>query len=199
VTVNGAGGTFVEDVRPDYWAAQLVWEYAPDSWASVFAHAVDVAPPSDLRSKMLTAAEAVRSGGETVRIPVRVGTMPASLPSVATAHGVNLQYDPVGGWSYWLSFNGAVSLWATSHTDADCQGNGSPYTANFTYRGYSGCLVDGERIGLRLGTVNVFMDYGTADPAARPSTSDMKQVLADLTVGSADPATWFDLATALGG
>ena len=199
VTVNGVAGTYVEEVRPDYWAAHLAWEYAPNSWADVSSSMHEGgAPPSDLRSRLLTAAEALRSGGETVRIPVRLGTMPASLPSVTTAHDVSVRYFD-GAWSWWLSFNDDIHLWATSETGMDCQGfDGSPYTENLTYRGHSGCLVDGERIGLRLGTANAFFDYVDADPSAKPSTNDMKQVLADLTVGTADPATWFDLRTALG-
>jgi hypothetical protein len=197
VTVNGAGGTYVEESRPDDWAAHLAWEYAPDSWAVVFARG-DSAPPSDLRSKLLTVAEAVRSGGETVRIPVRMGTVPASLPSVTTAQSVSVYYSD-GTWTLWLSFNDDIHLWATSQTGMDCQGfDGSSYTESLTYRGHSGCLVDGERIGLRLGTANAFFDYGDADPNAKPSTDDMKQVLADLTISTADPATWFDLRTALG-
>jgi hypothetical protein len=196
VTVNGVAGTYVEDIRANEWAAQLVWEYAANSWALVSARG-DVAPPSDLRSKMLTAAEAVRPGGEAVLIPVHVGTLPASLPSVATAHDVNVQFFD-GDWSWWLSFNDEIHLWATSETGMDCQGSdGSPYTENLTYRGHSGCLVDGERIGLRLGTANVFFDYVDADP--KPPIDDLKKVLADLTVASEDPATWFDLRTALGG
>jgi hypothetical protein len=195
VSVNGVAGTYVQDIRANEWAAQLVWEYAANSWALVSGRG-DVAPPSDLRSKMLTAAEAVRPGGEAVLIPVRVGTMPASLPSVATAHDVNVQFFD-GDWSWWLSFNDDIHLWATSQTGMDCQGSdGSPYTENFTYRGLSGCLVDGERIGLRLGTANVFFDYVDADP--KPPIADLKQALADLTVGTTDPATWFDLRTALG-
>lgn len=197
VTVNGAAGTYVEESRPAEWAAHLAWEYAPDSWAVVYARG-DSAPPSDLRSKLLTAAKAVRSGGETVRIPVRIGTVPASLPSATTARSVSV-YHSDGTWMLWLSFNDDIHLWATSQTGMDCQGfDGSPYTENLTYRGHSGCLVDGERIGLRLGTANAFFDYGDAEPSAKPSVNDMKQALADLTVGTADPATWFDLRTALG-
>jgi hypothetical protein len=198
VTVNdGAVGTYVEESRPNEWAAHLVWKYAPDSWAEVFARG-DLTPPADLRNRMLTVAKAVRSGGENVRIPVRIATLPASLPSVTTAHGVSVtRFD--GNWTLWLSLNDDIALWATSRTSTDCQASaGSPHTENFTYRGHAGCLVDGGRIGLRLDTASVFFDYGAADPSARPSISDMKQVLADLTVGTADPATWFDLRTALG-
>jgi hypothetical protein len=198
VTVDGgAVGTYVEDSRPNEWAAHLVWKYAPDSWAAVFGRG-DLAPPADLRSKLLTAAKAVRSGGEKVRIPIRIATLPASLPSVTTAHGVSLTQSD-GTWMLWLSLTDDIGLWATSRTSTDCQPlDGSYHTEAFTYRGHSGCLVDGERIGLRLGAANAFFDYGAADPSARPSISDMKQVLADLTVGTADPATWFDLRTALG-
>jgi hypothetical protein len=198
VTVNGVGGTYVEEDRPDYWAAHLIWEYAPNSWAEVSTPMHDGSAPSDLRSRLLAAAEAVRSGGETVRLPIRLGTLPASMPSVRTAHDVNMQYFD-GTWDSWLSFNDQIHLWATSQTGTDCQGfDGSPYTEDFTYRGHEGCLVDGERIGLRLGAANAFIDFVDASPRTEPSIKDMKQVLADLTVGSADPATWFDLRTALG-
>ena len=195
VTVNGVAGTYVEEIRPDQWAAHLAWEYAPNSWAEVSGHGAS-APPADLRSKMLAVAEAVRSGGETVRVPVRVGTVPASLPSVADAHDVSVEYFD-GDWTWWLSF-GDIHLWATSQTGMDCIGfDGSPFTEDFTYRGHSGCLVEDERIGLRLGDGNAFIDF--VDSTAGPPVDDMKQVLADLTVASDDPATWFDLRTALGG
>jgi hypothetical protein len=196
VSVDGVAGIYVEETRPDAWAAHLAWEYAPDSWAVVSARS-DSTPPSDLRSKMLTVAEAVRSGGEAARVPVRLGPLPASVPSVRTAHLLSMD-NSAGTWTFWLSLNDDISLWATSQTGIDCQGSDGN-TENVTYRGYSGCLVPGERIGLRLGTTNAFFDYGAADPSARPSIKDMKQVLADLTVGSPDPATWFDLGTALGG
>jgi hypothetical protein len=199
VTVNGVMGTYSEESRPDSWEAHLSWEYAPRSWAAVSGRGADVAAPSDLRRKMVAAAEALRSGGKTVLIPVRVGAVPASLPSVAAAHDVSVQYFD-GTWSWWLSLNDEIHLWATSDAGADCQGSdGSPYEQDFTYRGRSGCLVDGERIGLRLDGANVFIDFVDADRSAAPSTQEMKQILADLTVASNDPATWFDLRTGLGG
>ena len=117
---------------------------------------------------------------------------------MTTAHDVSVYFFD-DTWNLWLSFNDEIHLWATSQTGMDCQGfDGSPYTENFTYRGYEGCLVDDERIGLRLGTANAFFDFVDAHPGTKPPVDDMKQVLADLTVGSADPATWFDLRTALG-
>ena len=59
--------------------------------------------------------------------------------------------------------------------------------------------MNGERMGLRLDDANAFIDFVDADPRAELSINDMKQALADLTVASDDPATWFDLRTALGG
>ncbi|TIC87738.1 hypothetical protein E8D34_08675 [Nocardioides sp. GY 10113] len=196
VSVNGRSGTYVESVLPGQWSAILAWEYAPGLWAEVSTPVRDSVPPSDLRSRMLTAAEAVRPGGEAVLIPVRVGTLPASLPSAATAHDTSVQYFD-GDWSWWLSFNDEVHLWATSGAGTDCQGSdGTPFAEDFTYQGHPGCLVDGERIGLRLEGANVFIDFVDAEP--KPPIDDLKKALADLTVASRDPATWFDLSTALG-
>ena len=103
-----------------------------------------------------------------------------------------------GDWQWWLSLDDAIHIRATAETGSDCEGDdGSLHPASFTYRGHSGCLVDGERIGLSLDEAHVFIDFVDADP--RPPINDMKQVLADLGVASDDPSTWFDLRTALGG
>lgn len=194
VVVHGAAGTYVEDVRPDYWGAHLVWEYAPDSWAAVSGRGL-TAPPSDLRGKLLTVAEAVRAGGDPVRVPVRVGTVPTSLPPMTEAHGLDVSYDG-GEWTWWLSV-GDISIWATSRVGGACMGSGGePQTAEFTYRGHPGCDVAGERLGLHLDGADVFFDYGTSPDLPR---EEMKALLADLTVASGDRATWFDLETALGG
>ena len=197
VTVNGASGTYIEEIRQHQWGAHLAWEYAPDSWA-VVSERGDSAPPPGMRTKLVTIAEAVRSGGTTLRIPVRFGTLPATLPPVTTADNVNMQYFD-GQWFLWLEFpSGDIHLWATSQLAMDCIGaDGSPYTQDFTYRGHPGCLVDGERIGLRRDTANVFIDYGDASP--KPPTDDMKQALVDLTLAPGGQTTWFDLRTALGG
>ena len=196
VTINGAPGTYIEEIRQHQWGAQLAWEYAPNSWA-VVGERGDAAPPQGLRTKLVTVAEAVRSGGKTLRVPSRVGTLPGPLPPAATADGVSMQYFN-GDWTWWLSFNGEIHLWATSQLAMDCIGaDGSPYTQDFTYRGHPGCLVDGERVGLGLGDANVFFDFVDATP--KPPIDDMKQALADLTLAPGDQTTWFDLRTALGG
>jgi hypothetical protein len=197
VTVNGVPGTYIEITHGWAHGATLAWEYAPDSWAAVKAGWIESELPSDLRSKMLTAAEAVRPGGEALRVPVRVDTMPASLPSLEAAQDVSVQFWD-GNWQWWLSLDDHIHIHATAETGSDCEGDdGSIHPASFTYRGHSGCLVDGERIGLSLDEAQVFIDFVDADP--RPPINDLKQVLADLSVASVDPSTWFDLRTALGG
>jgi len=197
VTVNGVPGTYIEQKSGRFHAAMLAWEYAPDSWAAVKAGWIEAVLPSDLRSKMLTAAEAVRPGGEALRVPVRVGTMPASLPSLEAAQDVSVRFWD-GDWQWWLSLDDAIHIHATAETGSDCEADdGSLHPASFTYRGHSGCLVDGERIGLSLDEAQVFIDFVDADP--KPPINDLKQVLADLGVASDDPSTWFDLRTALGG
>jgi hypothetical protein len=199
VTVNGVPGTYVEQIAQGgrFHAAILAWEYAPDSWAAVSAGWIESVLPSDLRSKMLTAAEAVRPGGEALRVPVRVGTMPASLPSLEAAQDVSVQFFG-GDWQWWLSLDDAIHIHGTAETGSVCEGDdGSLHPASFTYRGHSGCLVDGERIGLSLDQAQVFIDFGDAHPT--PPINDLKQVLGDLDVASDDPSTWFDLRTALSG
>jgi hypothetical protein len=199
VTVNGVPGTYIEEGAQGgrFHAAILAWEYAPDSWAAVSAPWIESVLPSDLRSKMLTVAEAVRPGGEAVRVPVRVGTLPASLPPLKAAQGVSVQFWD-GNWQWWLSLDDAIQIHATAETGSVCEADdGSYHPASFTYRGHSGCLVDGERIGLSLDDAQVFIDFVDTEP--KPPMDDLKQVLADLTIAPADPATWFDLRTALGG
>jgi hypothetical protein len=199
VTVNGIPGSYIELTTPGGGghAAILAWEYAPNSWATVSAGWIESVLPSDLRSRMLTAAEAVRPGGEALRVPVRVGTMPSSLPSLEAAQDVRVAFWD-GNWQWWLSLDDAIHLHATAETGSDCEGDdGSLHPASFTYRGHAGCLVDGERIGLSLDEAQVFIDLVDADP--KPPINDLKQVLADLGIASDDASTWFDLRTALGG
>ena len=196
LTVNGVAGTYAEktSVDRDSWEGRITWQYAPNSSAVVSARGAG-APPSDLRDKLLTAAGALRSGGPVMRVPVRFGTVPASLPSPAKAHDVSVSFTD-GTWLWWLSVDD-VSIWATSRVSGECLGSeGQPQTDEFTFRGFRGCDVAGERIGLHRGNADVFVDYG---PHPGLSKEDMKRVLADLTVASDDPTTWFDLKTALGG
>ena len=194
VTVNGDAGTYDEEADGEFSGARLAWEYAPDSWAEVSGRGTTPAPP-DLRSKFVAVAEAVTSGGPPVRVPVRFGKVPESLPAVAAGHSLSVGHAD-GDWSWWLSV-GDISIWATSRVGGECLGSeGQPQTAEFTYRGHPGCVVAGERVGLHLGNADVFFDYG---PSPELPMQDMKALLADLTVASDDPATWFDLETSMGG
>jgi len=208
VTVNGLAGTYSEDVRPDGFTARLLWQYAPDSWAEVGISG-DGAPSPDLRQHYLTVAEAVRPGGKALLLPVRFGAVPAALPSIAKPHELSVSCCE-GDWSMRLSVDG-VSISATSAVDrGECRGdNGEPQTAEFTYRGHKGCVVDGNfvvdgagvegrRLVLHLDDADVSVDYA---PGPALPLEDMKRLLGGMTVAKTgfDYSTWFDLRTALGG
>jgi hypothetical protein len=195
VTVHGGAGTYVEETQDDYWRAWLSWEYAPGSWVQVIGRGFGAAPPPEFQSQVVGVAEALRSGGgDPVRVPVRVGTLPEALPPLETWHRLSVSfYD--GDWSWWLEID-EISIWATSDVEGPCRGSdgGRQTAAEFTYRGIPGCLVDGERIGLRLGDADVFVDFGQVPDLP---IEDMKQVLAELTIAPDDPATWFELGAAM--
>lgn len=200
VTVNGLPGTYTEAVSSDGFEARLSWRYAPDSWAEVGVSG-DGEPPPDLRQQYLTVAEAVRSGGRTLRVPVRFGSAPASLPAIAKAHRVDVRWSE-GDWTIYVWVDD-VLVSATSAVDlGECLGdNGERQTGEFTYRGHRGCVVPndaGERLGLHLGEADVTYDFG---PSHELPLEDIKRLLAGVTVASPsyDPTTWFDLKTALGG
>ena len=200
VTVNGLPGTYTEAVSPDGYAARLAWRYAPDSWAEVGISG-DGEPPPDLRQQYLTVAEAVRPGGRTLRVPVRFGSAPASLPAIAKAHRVDVGWNE-GDWTM-LVWVDDVMVSATSALDyGECLGDmGERQTGEFTYRGHRGCVVPngaGQRLGLHLGEADVTYDFG---PSPELPLEDIKRLLAGVIVAppSYDPTMWFDLKTALGG
>ena len=192
VTVNGLPGTYTEAVSSDGFEARLSWRYAPDSWAEVGVSG-DGEPPPDLRQQYLTVAEAVRPGGRTLRVPVGFGSAPASLPEIAKAHRVDVQWNE-GDWTMhvWLD---DVMVSATSAVAPD-------ECLEFTYRGHRGCVRPsdggGTEVGLHLGDVDLTYEF---DPSAELPLDDIKRLLAGATVASPhyDPTTWFDLKTALGG
>ena len=196
VSVNGVPGTYAEHHGDGFHTAVLAWEYAPDSWARVDAGWTDAELPSDLRSKMLTAAEAVRPGGTTLLLPVRFGSAPASLPAIAKAHRVDfLKDEGESGWTMYVRVDDDVMVSATTAVAPD-------ECLEFTYRGHRGCVVPsdggGTAVGLHLGDVDVTYEF---DPGRELPVEDIKRLLAGVTVASPpyDPTTWFDLKTALGG
>ncbi|HEU4912335.1 MAG TPA: hypothetical protein VFV76_10585 [Actinomycetes bacterium] len=196
VTVNGVPGTYAEHHGDGFHTAVLAWEYAPDSWARVDAGWTDAELPSDLRSKMLTAAEAVRPGGKTLLLPVRFGSAPASLPAIANAHRVDfLKDEGESGWTMYVRVDDDVMVSATTAVAPD-------ECLEFTYRGHRGCVVPsdggGTAVGIHHGDVDVTYEF---DPGRELPVEDMKRLLAGATVASTpfDPTTWFDLRTALGG
>jgi hypothetical protein len=207
VSVNGRAGRYSEEVHsgdgkgPGYWSASAIWEYAPDSFAEVSGGA-DAPVPADLRDKILPVAEAVRPGGKDARLPFRVGDWPASLPSLATTSGVSQRPLDEGAA---VSF-GELSLSVTTdHVDSYCvdnNGDNPAGTKKFTYRGHRGCIpieASGavETVYLYVGETIRSIDIG--GQKVMP-IEDVKRVLAEITMAPSDePATWFDLKTALGG
>ena len=200
VTVNGLPGTYTEAVHSDGYTALLSWRYAPDSWAEVGISA-DGEPPPDLRQQYLTVAEAVRPGGRTLRVPVRFGSAPASLPAIAKAHRIDFGSDG-GDWRIYVWLDDAMVSATTAVDLGECLGDGGErQTGEFTYRGFRGCVVPNgtqQRIGLHLDGVDVTYDF---DPGAELPREDIKRLLDGVTVAppSYDPTRWFDLKTALEG
>ena len=193
VTVNGLPGTYTEDVVPNGYAARLAWRYAPDSWAEVGISG-DGEPPPGLQQQYQTVAEAVRPGGIPLRVPVRFGSAPASLPPIAEPNRVDLLGNE-GGWTLYVRLNDDVMVSATSAIAPD-------ECLEFTYRGHRGCAgpndAGGTTVGLHLGDADVTYEFG---PSTEPRLEDIKRLLAGVTVAppSYDPTRWFDLKTALEG
>jgi hypothetical protein len=200
VTVNGLPGTYTEAVRSGGFTALLTWQYAPDAWAEVGISS-DGRPPPDTRQQYLTVAEAVRSGGEALRIPIRFDSAPASLPAIAKAHRVVVAWDE-GGWTVYVWVDDVMVSATTAVDLGECLGDGGErQTEEFTYRGLRGCVVPNgaqQRVGLHLDGVDVTYDF---DPGAGLPLEDIKRLLAGVIVAppSYDPTMWFDLKTALGG
>ena len=192
VTVNGLPGTYTEAVQSDGYTALLSWRYAPDSWAEVGISA-DGEPPPDLRQQYLTIAEAVRPGGTTLRVPVRFGSAPASLPAIANAHRVDVGWNE-GDWTMHVWVDDVVVSATSAVAPDEC--------LEFTYRGHRGCVDPndggGTTVGLHLGDVDLTYEFS---PRPDPPLEDIKRLLAGVTVAStpSDPTRWFDLKTALGG
>jgi hypothetical protein len=207
VSVNGRAGRYSEEMHsgdgkvPGYWSASVIWEYAPDSFAEVSGQGY-AAAPADLREKILTVAEAVRPGGKDARLPFRVGDWPVSLPSLATADAVSQRPLDEG---VVVSF-GELSLSVTTgHVDSYCvdnNGDNPAGTKEFTYRGHRGCIpIESsgavETVYLYVGDTIRSIDIGGHQVLP---IEDVKRVLAEITMAPSDePATWFDLKTALGG
>jgi len=202
----GAGACGTPPTGCDFWQSELVWEFAPGSWASVYGTAGESPPPqAEVRPAFVEIAEAVRSGdGATTRVPFRVGSGPSPLPDVTEA-GVGLKYvDYTSGATGWsVSFWGEPTLsFSNSDVCSTVPEHPKETVEPFTYQGHRGCLHlwDGELSGVTLrvdgverANTNLFGDGDVKDAA------HVKQWLVDLTVAPLDdPSTWFDLESALG-
>ena len=197
VTVNGVPGTYAEHHGDGFHTAVLAWEYASDSWAQVDAGWTDAELPSDLRSKMLTAAEAVRPGGADPAPPgpLRLGAR------IATGDREAAPRRLLEGRRRRLR-------------DRVCAGQRRRHGLGHLRRGprrvprvhlprpprrVRPSDGGGTEVGLHLGDVDLTYEF---DPSTELPLEDIKRLLAGVTVASSpspDPSTWFDLKTALGG
>jgi hypothetical protein len=82
VTVRGKHGFYRADMYGKESMPGVAWEYAPDSWAELVT--VSGMTPADAREAVLRMAGAVRFDRTTpLRVPFRVGYLPAGLQAVA--------------------------------------------------------------------------------------------------------------------
>ncbi|MBD3947991.1 hypothetical protein [Nocardioides ganghwensis] len=203
VSINGVPGTVVERFDGNSHLTYLVWEYAPDSWASVW-RSDDAYTPSR-KAQILTIAEAIRPGGAAVRVPFRLGTASAPLLAAETVSQVSLPRDN----DFWhVSFEGGLVVGGRSPARSSCDPSAvsSIVVQDFTYRGYTGCLLGTGEDRSQVSAIVLEVDgterlvHRQDSPLTGDEIEDLKPVLADLTVATSDDtATWFDLRTALGG
>jgi hypothetical protein len=204
VSINGLPGTFVERFDGTSRLAYVTWEYAPDSWAAVWRS--DAAYMPERKAQVLAIAEAVRPGGEAVRVPFRVGTAAAPVLGAETLAEVGI---PRGRDFWHVSFDSGLGI--TGHRAASgspCRGRttAAQFAEPFTHRGYEGCLRGAGDDRSQVSTVSLQVDgtertvHNGGSPLTGYELADLKELLAGITMApSDDTATWFDLRTALGG
>ena len=194
VTVHGVPGQYYATPgRPtpgEPWGALLLWKYAEDAYATVYTGSAGrVDPdPEPVRATLIKVAEAVRPGGQAVRLPIRFGAIPSSLPDPATAgHVISGTGD--GDWDVQL-FQAGLGIIITT-ADGPAQAGDDTSVED-----------DGDSltVTVRVGdTVRQALVDGAVRPPGFP-IADLKLMLREITVApSNDPSTWFDLRTALGG
>jgi hypothetical protein len=204
VSIHGLPGTFVERYEEGSHLAYLVWEYAPDSWASVWRSDGTYMPSRE--AQILTIAEAIRPGGAAVRVPFRLGTeAPSALGSESIA-----EVGIPRGRDFWrVSFDSGLGITGRqAAASAPCRPRttSSEFAEPFTHRGYAGCLRGAGADRSLVSTVTLLADgtermvHDAGSPLTGSEVEDLKGLLAGITVvPSNDPATWFDLRTAFGG
>ena len=190
VTVHGVPGQYYAAPEPHPGrGAQLVWEYAEDAYATVYAGSAGRGDPDPelVRATLIKVAEAVRPGGQAVRLPLRFGAVPSSLPDPATAG--NIVVGTVGdGWDVAV-FQAGLGILVNT--------DGSPAQAGDDTKVED----DGDSltVTVRVGdTVRQALVDGAVRPPGFP-IADLKLMLRGITVApSNDETTWFDLPTAMG-
>lgn len=203
VSVNGLPGTFVERFDGTSHLAYVTWEYAPDSWASVWRSDAAYMPARE--AQVLAIAEALRTGGEAVRLPFRLGTAAAAALGDDTVAEVGIPRSR----DFWrVSFDSGLGITghrAASGSPCRARTTSSQFADPFTYRGYAGCLRGAGDDRSLVSTIALQVDgtertvYNGGSPLTGNEVADLKELLAGITMApSDDTATWFDLRTALG-
>ena len=212
VTIHGAVGHYYEQHNMygiGAFRALVAWEYAPSSWAYVSTYSDRMDPgPGRLRSALTQVARAVNPGGEPVRLPVRVDSLPSSSPPRSKVLGVSMTMG--SGWQPRLDFGHMTLEVAPGGVPPTCEGYDGSHVETFTYRGHPGCVNGSDSTGPGGKAFNTVWAVALQrKDTVRTATRDgqgpefpidgLKEMLDELTIAPLDdPSTWFDLRAALG-
>jgi hypothetical protein len=109
VAVRGKHGFYRADMYGKASMPGVAWEYAPDSWAELVN--VSGMAPADAREAVLRMADAVRFDRTTpLRVPFRVGYLPAGLQAVAPARGPDVNLVGTGATVHMAGKAGSLTI-----------------------------------------------------------------------------------------
>lgn len=221
VTIHGRPGTFVaspERAGPPLggsFEGGLGWQYAADSWAYVWVRSDRGDPgPERLQAVLTSVAEAVSTGGDPVRLPLRMPTLPESLPDPGDLYRVAVAHQGGSGWEARLDFGRLGMTVGLGSVPQACEARGG-LVEEFTFRGHPGCTAgegatDQPPPGTRFNFVMaVALQPDSTVRVVAPNEvgdwfsyhlAEWTQVLHDITVEPLyDRSAWVDVRTAVQG